>query len=182
MSTAITPPAAPLQANGLTVTSTGSSFVIRHPDQKNALHPIKTSNDAKTIFKITSDVGLNRIKDFLKKVDLTAISTRSLAAIGKTLNDNNLISDAVLAQFKAGSMEYDNKGKQINLDKPFNALALFDQKMDDRTEYANATPKEARTSTFRRETAGIQEANHVISAMSWFAHSGSGSLSVSIHA
>ncbi|WP_053162016.1 hypothetical protein [Pseudomonas sp. P1.8] len=112
------------------------------------------------------------LKESIKEYDFTSISTRELAMVSFLLHENGLINDSASLIFSTGNGAYDERGHQTGKDVKFNAIAMFNQMLEE--TLAAGTPG------FKEYTKGLIQVNQVLGALSYFVNSAQSDLFVSI--
>lgn len=158
------------------------AYFIKNPHETKNAHTIIDAKDAAGVLKLTSDTLIGELKELIKGYDFTSISTNELAKIGSKLYEIDLIDRHVAGQFISGNMAFDKYGCQTEKDVKYNAIAMFNQMLGDTKAYASTWPMYAHQESFKVVMRALLGANQVINALSYFAHSTSNDLSVSIQA
>lgn len=157
------------------------AYVINNPHETKNAHTISSANDAASVLKLTGEASLTELKNLIRGCDFTSISTNELARIGSKLSELGLIDDHVSSHFISGNMAYDKYGHQTEKDVKYNAIAMFNQKLEDNKAYATSWPMYAQQESFKEVARALLGANQVINALFYFAHSDSSALSISIY-
>ncbi|NUT75329.1 hypothetical protein HNO86_09770 [Pseudomonas sp. C1C7] len=154
-------------------------YLIKNPLETTNSFTKTNVDDAVDALKLksNSELSLEDIKETLKKYDFTSISTKELAEVGSLLFKNSLIGGVVAHFFTSGRMAYDDAGLPAGTDVKFNAVALFNEMLDDRL-----THKRTEAEGFHELTRNLTQANHILGALSYFVNSPQGDISVNIEA
>ena len=67
--------------------------------------------------------------------------------------------------FSEGINALDNKGRQPNHDVKFNAIALFNERLEEQIDFFEKNPRIARSDGAADYLQGMVRANHVINAL-----------------
>ncbi|MDQ3202476.1 MAG: hypothetical protein M3Q94_09975 [Pseudomonadota bacterium] len=171
MNISIRTPALSMQADG---------YLIKNPQQTKNAHTITDVKNAVDVLKLTNDSLISDLKELIRGVDFTSISTNELARIGGALGRMGLVDKHVACSFISGNMAVDKFGQQTEKDVKYNAVAMFDEMLEDNKAYARAWPMYANQESFKLVTMALLGANQVVNALSFFAHSNGDDLSISI--
>lgn len=166
----------------LALSKQADAYFIKSPQEIKNAHTITDGNAAASVLKLTSGTLIDELKDLIKGYDFTLISTNELARIGSKLYESDLIDGHVASKFTSGNMAVDQYGYQTGRDVKYNAIAMFNQMLEDNKAYATNWPMYAHQDSFKVVTAALLGANQAINALHYFAHSTGKDLSVSIHA
>lgn len=156
------------------------AYVIKNPYETTNVHTITDARDAVGVLNLTSDILIGELKNFIKEYDFTSISTNELARVGSKLYESGLVDGHVAGQFISGNMAFDEFGNQTEKDVKYNAIAMFNQMLGDTQAYASTWPMYAHQESFKVVMRALLGANQVINALSYFANSTGGDLSISI--
>lgn len=148
-------------------------------------NPLETTNsftktnvdDAVDVLELANKLSVGELKSALKEYDFTSVSTHELAMAGSLLYESGLIEGDVASFFTSGRMAHDETGRPTETDVKFNAIALFNQMLEDR--YASGFKG---IEGFTEITKSLTRANHILGALSYFAKSAQSELSVSVYA
>lgn len=153
------------------------AYFVKNPLEVTNSYTKTTAEDASDVLALNGKLSLDELKNSLKGYDFTSVSTHELAMAGSLLFEHGLLGDDVAHFFTSGRRAYDESGLPTGTDVKFNAIAMFNQMLEERLA-DGGTHAEG----FHRITRGLIEANHVLSALSYFANSAKSDLSVSIQA
>lgn len=110
---------------------------------------------------------------------MTNITNMELKKVGRKLYENKLISEQAFGVFIEGTSAVDKDGHQADLHVKFNAIALFDQRLEDQTSWMPTYTAEQKSQPlFWPWRQGMIDANRAINALAYFANSASNDLSV----
>ncbi|WP_426131181.1 hypothetical protein [Pseudomonas sp. DWP1b1] len=173
---------------GMLVTNTATTMskqtdarVIREPTMvANAFTFTEHSKAAETL-KINNPEKINDLKTFLKKYDLTSISTNELREVGNRLYDNGIIDDNTFMMFISGDGASDANGRQTKMDVKFNAIALFKEKLEDNVAFFK-TDRYSKPEHIAYITHRMVSANQAINALAYFGNPAASTLSIDDHA
>ncbi|TFY87468.1 hypothetical protein DYL61_26065 [Pseudomonas nabeulensis] len=153
-------------------------YKIKDPKKVVTDFTVKSDEQAAKALKL-KDEQIADLKKFLKNYDMTYITNAELKKVGRKLYENKLINEQAFGVFIDGTNAVDEKGKQANLNVKFNAIALFDQRLEEQTAwlptYSEQTKKEPLFWPWRQ---GMIDANRAINALAYFANSARSDLSV----
>jgi len=153
------------------------AYVVKNPLETTNSYTKTNADDAVDALKLAGELSIDELKDSLKGYDFTSVSTYELAMAGSLLYKNGLIGDDVANFFTSGSMAVDENGHAAGTDVKFNAIAMFNQMLEERLAHGKTE-----ATGFHEITRGLTRANHVLGALSFFANSGQSSLSVNVQA
>lgn len=143
--------------------------------EKKAL-TITTQSDAKNALPLASPELIERIKEAVRGMDMTSVTTEELSKIGGMLHQSGIIDSEVVGAFISGIGEFDDSGRQINRDVKFNAIDVFDKNYQ-------ATKAIAGSNEGTKHAASVLlRANHVLNALGFFARSTNFEISLNIEA
>lgn len=154
------------------------AIVIKHPEKVTNAFTITEESKAVAELRMSQQGELADLKDFLKKYDMTSISTKELKQVGRRLFDSNIIDEQAFLIFISGDGASDANGRQTNTHVKFNALALFDEKLEGYLEFVKSNPDVRRSQGIPEYIQGMVDANRAINALAYFAHSSKDDLSV----
>jgi hypothetical protein len=158
------------------------AYFIKNPKETKNAFTITSAQVAADVLSLSDKSSMGELKDLIRGYDFTSISTNELAQIGSKLCELNLIDDHVACMFISGNMATDKYGHQTEKDVKYNAIAMFNQMLDDNKAYARTWPIYGYQESFMVVTRALLRANQAINALSYFSHSSRDDLSVSIHA
>jgi hypothetical protein len=154
-------------------------YKIKDPQKVVTDFTVKNDAQATKALKLTNNEQIADLKSFLKKYDMTHITNMELKEVGSKLYDAKLISEQAFSVFIQGTRAVDKNGHQADLDVKFNAIALFDQRLEEQTAwlptYSEKTKQEPLFGAWRE---GMIIANQAISALAYFAHSSRNDFSI----
>lgn len=156
-------------------------YLIKKPGETTNAHTIVSAERAANVLKLTGETSIKALKELIKGSDFTSISTNELARIGTALGELGLIDEHVACLFISGDMATDKNGHQTKRDVKYNAIAMFNEMLDDNRAYAK-NPMYANQESFKIVTRALVSVNQAINALSFFAYSSRDDLSVSVQA
>lgn len=154
-----------------------SAIVIKNPDEVKNAFTITEEPKASATLKLETSEAIKELKAFLKNYDMTAISTDELKKVGRRLYDSGAIDAQAFGMFIAGDQAFDEKGNQTNTNVKFNAIALFNQRLEDYTDFLARYPKLA-TQDNLSWRQGMVVANRAVSALTYFVNSSNSKISI----
>lgn len=147
-------------------------YKIREPQKVLTDFTVKNDVQAAEALNLINNDQIADLKDFLKKYDMTYITNMELKEVGSKLFDAKLISEQAFSVFIQGTRAVDENGHQADLNVKFNAIALFDQRLEEQTAwlptYSEKTKQEPLFAPWRE---GMIIANRAINALAYFANS-----------
>ena len=155
-----------------------NAIVIKNPDKVTNAFTITDESKAVDELRMWRQDELADLKDFLKKYDMTSISTDELKQVGSRLFNSKIIDDQAFRMFISGDGASDANGRQTNTHDKFNAIALFDEKLEDYLAFVDSRPDVARSQGIPEYIRGMVDANRAINALAYFANSSKSDLSV----
>jgi len=159
-----------------------NAIVIKNPDKVTNAFTITDESKAVDELRMWRQDELADLKDFLKKYDMTSISTDELKKVGRRLFESNIIDEQAFFIFISGDGASDANGRQTNTHVKFNAIALFDEKLEDYLAFVKSNPDIGRSQGIPEYIQGMIDANRAINALAYFANSPKNDLSVEEHA
>lgn len=153
------------------------AYFVKNPLEMTNSYTKTNADDAGDVLKLNDKLSLEELKDSLRGYDFTSVSTYELAMAGSLLFEHGLLGDDVAHFFTSGRRAYDETGRPTGTDVKFNAIAMFNQMLEERL-----ADGDAQAEGFHRITKGLIQANHILGALSYFANSAQSDLSVSIQA
>lgn len=155
---------------------------IEKPYEVRNQFTVKEEWEASGILEKAGVVVERELKEMIKKLDMTAISTKELALLGAKLSEAGLINSDATSLFIEGNRDCDINGQPIRRDVKFNAVALFNQRYEGQLEFNKKQPAWADHIELKSILDDIKLSNHLLAALSYFADSSKGSLSFNIRA
>lgn len=152
--------------------------VIKHPEKVKNSFTITEESKVIDELRTMPQRELADLKDFLKKYDMTSISTDELKQVGRRLFDSKIIDEQAFLIFISGDGASDANGRQTNTHVKFNAIALFDEKLEDYLDFVKSNPDVRRSQGIPEYIQGMVDANRAINALAYFANSSKNDLSV----
>ena len=152
-------------------------YFVKNPLETTNSYTKTNVDDAVDTLKLGGKLSIDELRNSLKGYDFTSVSTYELSQAGSLLFENGLIGYDEAHFFTSGSMAIDDAGHQTGKDIKFNAIAMFNQMLDERLAHGRTE-----AAGFHQITRGLTRANHVLAALSYFAGSGQNDLSISIKA
>jgi len=159
-----------------------NAIVIKNPDKVTNAFTITDESKAVDELRMWRQDELADLKHFLKKYDMTSISTDELKKVGRRLFESNIIDEQAFFIFISGDGASDANGRQTNTHVKFNAIALFDEKLEDYLAFVKSNPDVGRSQGIPEYIQGMIDANRAINALAYFANSPKNDLSVEEHA
>ncbi|WP_339470011.1 hypothetical protein [Pseudomonas sp. EL_65y_Pfl1_R83] len=173
---------------GMLVTNTATTLskqtdarVVRNPTMVTNAFTLTEESKAAETLKLKDPEKINDLNIFLKRYDFTSISTNELKEVGSMLYDNKLIDDNTFMMFIAGDGASDANGRQTKMDVKFNAIALFNEKLEDNLAYFK-TDRYSKPEHVAYITHRMVSANQALNAMVYFVNSPASTLSIDEHA
>ncbi len=154
-------------------------YVIKNPNK--VITDFTVTNEAKAAkaLNIESKEQIIDLKQFLKGYDMTRISTDERKIVGRKLFENDLITEEAFSVFLYGSMAFDKNGRQTDTHVKFNAIALFDERLEDHKGFLESYSDQAkREKGFLPWKEGMTIANQAINALAYFIKSSRYDLSI----
>ena len=84
--------------------------------------------------------------------------------------------------FISGLGAFDANGQQAETDVKYNAIALFNEKLEDYLSFVESHPNVKRSQGIPEYIQGMVAANHAINALTFFVNSSKNELSIEEHA
>lgn len=154
------------------------AVVIKNPEKVTNAFTITEESNAVDELRMWQQDELADLKAFLKKYDMTSISTDELKQVGRRLFDSKIIDENAFGMFTMGDGAFDVDGRQTNTHVKFNAIALFDEKLDDYLNFVKSNPDVGRSQGIPEYIQGMVDANRALNALAYFVNSSKGDLSV----
>ncbi|KRP54626.1 hypothetical protein [Pseudomonas poae] len=155
-----------------------AAYVIKNPQMTTNAFTVTDASEAAQALKLQDEERISALKDFLKGYDMTSISTDEFKKVGRRLYDEGMISRRAFGLFIAGDGASDVNGYQTKTDVKFNAIALFNEKMQDEIDYRKSEPLRSYREGAMDYLQGMVNANQAINALAYFVNSSSSTLSV----
>ena len=154
-------------------------YIIKEPKKWVTDFTVKDDSQAALALKLKGDEQIAAVKNFLKGYDMTHITNMELKQVGRKLYENKLISEQAFGVFIDGTNAVDKNGHQADLHVKFNAIALFDQRLEEQTSWMSSyTEQQKSEPLFRPWRQGMIDANRAINALAYFAWSSKNDLAV----
>lgn len=146
------------------------AFVIKNPNQIENAYTITSDSEAADTLSLTGDDQIGQLKEFLKSYDMTSISTDELRKVGSRLYNSGLIDVEAFGMFIGGNLANDETGRPTDTHVKFNAIALFNERLEGYDEFLSDNPRLANQGNLKWRQ-GMVAANQAINAMLYFANS-----------
>lgn len=159
-------------------TKATNPYQIKNPGQVKNQFTITEASKAAETLKLDDNKNILELKNFLKSYDMTSISSDELRAVGRQLYKNDMISYRSFGMFITGDGASDASGRPTNTHVKFNAIALFNEKLEDTLAFFEAEPALAKSEGAGDHLQGMVDANHAINALAYFVNSQGHSFSV----
>lgn len=156
------------------------AYFIKNPLETKNAFTVTSAKDAADVLRLKGEGLIGDLKELIRGCDFTSISTNELAKVGSKLYESDLIGEHVVCIFISGNMTTDKKGHQTEKDVKFNAIAMFNQMMDDNRALVREWPLYAQQESFKVVTKALLGANQAINALFYFANSDRNDLSISV--
>ncbi|MGJ7516100.1 hypothetical protein ACSFE6_17445 [Pseudomonas baetica] len=153
------------------------AYFVKNPLETTNSYTKTNFSDAVDALKLNGKLSVEELRGALKGYDFTSVSTYELAQAGSLLFEAGLIGHDVAHFFTSGRMAYDETGYPAGTDVKFNAIAMFNQMLEERLSHSRSE-----AAGFHEITRGLTRANHVLAALSYFANSDQDSLAISVEA
>ncbi|KTB60961.1 hypothetical protein RJC98_10230 [Pseudomonas allii] len=167
-----------LTAEQMRHTKASNPFQIKHPEQVVNKFTITDASKASDTLKLGNQQSIDDLKAFLKDYDMTSITTNELKEVGGRLYDSGVIDADAFHMFISGLGAFDANGKQSETDVKYNAIALFNEKLEDYLSFVESRPDVRRSQGIPEYIRGMFTANHAINALAFFANSSRNELSI----
>ncbi|PYY72000.1 hypothetical protein CRX42_03200 [Pseudomonas jessenii] len=154
------------------------AYVVKNPLETTNSYTKKNAEDAVVVLKLFDESSLGELKDSLRGYDFTSVSTNELTKIGQTLYHDGLIDIYMYDFLSLGNMAFDEFGHKAETDVKFNAIAMFNPRLEER----QAIGRSESASMFHEITRALVRVNHVLGALSFFANTTQNHLAVNIEA
>lgn len=166
-----------LVLNEAPLTKANQAYVVKNPSQVTNAFTVNDEYMAAELLKIRNPEKIAELKEFVKDFDMTSISTQDLKKVGRALYKNDLIDVQTYRMFIEGNLAFDENGKQTATHVKFNAIALFNERLQDYNDFLRKFPENA-TKYNQEWRQGMISANHAVSALSYFSTSARSDLSI----
>jgi hypothetical protein len=167
-----------LTAEQMRHTKASNAFQIQHPEKVENKYTIKEASVAADTLKLREQEEIESLKVFLKDYDMTSITTNELKKVGSRLYNSGLIDGEAFHIFISGLGAFDANGQQAETDVKYNAIALFDEKLEDYLSFIESHPNVKRSQGIPEYIQGMISANHAINALAHFVNSSKNSLTL----
>jgi hypothetical protein len=154
------------------------AYVVKNPLETTNSYTKKNADDAVDALKLLGESSLGELKDLLRGYNFTSVSTSELTKIGQSLYHDGLIDIHMYDFLSLGNMAFDELGHKAETDVRFNAIAMFNQLLEER----QAIGRSESASSFHEITSALVRVNHVLGALSFFANTTQNHLAVNIEA
>jgi len=166
-------------SGGQTLSALASpGYIIKNPEQMVNKFTITEAEQAADTLELWHHEKISELKTFLKDYDMTSISTSELRIVGRRLFESDVINSRALLMFSEGIKALDDKGRQTNHDAKFNAIALFNERLEEQIDFFEKNPRIARSDGAADYLQGMVRTNHVINALAYFVKSSKSELSI----
>ncbi|OIN51783.1 hypothetical protein BLL37_14090 [Pseudomonas azotoformans] len=158
------------------------AYTIKNPQQVTNAFTITEASEAADTLKLGDQEKISQLKEFLKDYDMTSISTDELKKVGRRLYDDGMISQRAFGMFISGDGASDANGRQTNTHVKFNAIALFNEKLEDTRAFFKSEPMVAMQDGAMDHLQGMVSANQAVGALAYFVKSANNDLSINEYA
>lgn len=167
-----------LTAEQMRHTKASNPFQIRNPERVTNQFTITEGDKAAQTLKLDDKEEIKSLKAFLKNYDMTSISTDQLKAVGRRLYKSEMISYRSFGMFIEGDGANDATGRPTDTHVKFNAIALFNEKLEHTLAFFKTEPSLARSEGATEHLQGMVDANHAINALAYFVNSNRNTLGI----
>ena len=154
------------------------AYVVKNPHETTNSYTKKNADDAVESLKLINESSLGSLKNLLRGYDFTSVSTNELTKIGQALYHDDLIDIHMYDFLSLGNMAFDERGHKAETDVKFNAIAMFNQLLEER----QAIGRSESASSFHEITSALVRVNHALGALSFFANTTQNHLAVNVEA
>ena len=166
-----------LTAEQMRYTKATNTFVIKNPEQTTNTFTITEKKVATDTLQLNDNEKITKLKNYLKDYDMTSISSDELRKVGRTLFENDMIDIYAYRMFMGGNLHSDANGVPTETHVKFNAIALFNERLVEYSEFLEDNPADANEHTLRWRQ-GMVAANHTMGALVYFVNSSNSVLSI----
>lgn len=166
-----------LTAEQMRYTKATNAFVIKNPEQTTNAFTITKKNVAADTLQLNDNSQITKLKAYLKDYDMTSINSDDLRKVGRTLFEHDMIDIYAYRMFIGGNLHTDANGGPTETHVKFNAIALFNERLVEYSEFLEDNPAGANEHTLRWRQ-GMVAANHAMGALAYFVKSSNSALSV----
>ncbi|MBF6029720.1 hypothetical protein ICY20_18375 [Pseudomonas sp. P115] len=167
-----------LTAEQMRYTKASNPYQIKNPGQVTNQFTITEASEAAQTLKLNDREDINSLKTFLKGYDMTSISTDELRDVGRRLYKSEMISYRSFGMFIVGNGANDDNGRPTQTHVKFNAIALFNEKLEDTIAFFKSEPALSKSEGATDHLQGMVDANHAINALAYFVNSNSSNLAI----
>ncbi|BDB19910.1 hypothetical protein BLL37_16520 [Pseudomonas azotoformans] len=167
-----------LTAEQMRHTKASNPFQIKHPEQVVNKFTITDASKASDTLKLGNQQSIDDLKAFLKDYDMTSITTNELKVVGRRLYESGVIDGQGFRMFITGLGAFDENGQPAETDVKYNAIALFDEVLEDYLSFVEGRPDVQRSQGIPEYIQGMFAANHAINALAFFVNSSRSDLSI----
>ncbi|WP_032803564.1 hypothetical protein [Pseudomonas synxantha] len=166
-----------LTAEQMPYTKATNAFAIKNPEQTRNAFTITEKKVAADTLQLNDNNQITQLKAYLKDYDMTSISSDDLRKVGRTLFEHEMIDIYAFRMFIGGNLHTDAKGVPTETHVKFNAIALFNERLVEYSEFLEDNPATANEHTLRWRQ-GMVAANHAMGALVYFVNSSNTALSI----
>ena len=166
-----------LTAEQMRHTKATNAYVIKNPEQITNKFTITEESVAADTLNLGETKKIADLKEYLKGFDMTAISSDDLRKVARRLFDNEMIDIHAFVIFAEGNLASGADGLPTETDVKFNAIALFNERLEDYNDFLENNPADVKEDTLRWRR-GMIDANHAIGALTYFVNSSSSDLKI----
>ncbi|WP_411380336.1 hypothetical protein [Pseudomonas sp. MPB26] len=160
-----------LTAEQMRHTKASNPFQIKNPEQVVNRFTITEESKASETLKLHKQDSIDDLKIFLKDYDMTSITTNELKKVGSRLYNSGVIDGEAFHMFISGLGAFDANGQQAETDVKYNAIALFNEKLDDYLSFVENRPDVKHSQGIPEYIRGMFSANRAINALAFFVNS-----------
>lgn len=164
-----------------TLSKQTDAYTIKNPSKVTNEFTITDEFKAAEALRLKSQETINELKEFLKDYDMTSISSEDLRRVGGKLYYNNFIDRDAFYLFILGDGANDVHGKPTKTDVKFNAIALFNERLEDHIAYFKSD-RYSKPEHVAYILGGMRGANQAINALAYLSNATISTLSIDEHA
>ena len=166
-----------LTAEQMRYTKATNAYAIKNPEPRTNAFTVTEESVAANTLNLDETQKIIDLKKHLKDYDMTSISSDELRKVARVLFDNEMIDIHAFAVFAGGNLATGADGRPTDTDIKFNAIALFNERLEDYNNFLEKNPADVKEDTLRWRK-GMIDANHAVGALAYFVNSSRGDLTI----
>ena len=156
--------------NTAPITNAVKAYEVKNPHQTSNAFTATDEYMAAETLKLRDKEQIDELKNLVKNFDMTSISSRDLKMLGGMLYRSDIIDFEGYELFMDGNLTADDKGRRIETHVKFNAIALFNERLEEYSTFLKKHPGDVNKFTLESRQ-GMVTANRALGALTYLSNS-----------